>query len=158
MNKKGFVLVETLVVVIFVLLIFTILYNSAVPLLGRYQQLSFYDDLDSTYDLYHIRKLVKNDVNYTTIINSNYTILQCANGTIADYFECNSLFTALNIDYSTDIDLKDEVIFLNKNGITSLKNNPLISNLVKEYVSYVELPEKALILHNDGYISYLSIS
>lgn len=54
MNKKGFVLVETLVVVIFVLLIFTILYNSAVPLLGKYQQLSYYDDLDTTYDLYHI--------------------------------------------------------------------------------------------------------
>ena len=52
MNKRGFVLAETLVVTIFVLIIFTVLYNGAVPLLGKYQELSYYDDLDVTYDLY----------------------------------------------------------------------------------------------------------
>ena len=41
MNKKGFVLTETLVVTIFVLLIFTILYNTAVPLLGRYEEIYY---------------------------------------------------------------------------------------------------------------------
>ena len=114
MNKQGFVLVETLVVIIFVLLIFTILYNSAVPLLGKYQQLSYYDDLDTTYDLYHIRKLVENDTNFETIMNKNYAILQCANGTIANYATCDNLYKALGITYSTDVDVNDEVIYLKK--------------------------------------------
>lgn len=157
MNKKGFVLAETLVVTIFVLLIFTILYNNAVPLLGRYQQLSYYDDLDMTYDLYHIRKLVESDTNYETIVNSNYTILQCSNGTIANYTECNNLYEALDIVYSTDINVNDEVIFLKKSGINALKNDPLVSEQVKEYASYVDLPNNSLILKNDGYISFLNI-
>ena len=157
MNNKGFVLVETLVVVIFVLLIFTILYNSAVPLLGRYQQLSYYDDLDTTYDLYHLRKLVEDDPNYETIMNTNYANLQCANGTLSNYVECNNLFTALDIHYSTDINETDEVIFVKESGINDLKDDPLVSEQVKEYISYVNLPANSLILKNDGYISFLNI-
>ena len=51
MNKKGFVLMETLVVTVFTLFIFTILYNSIVPLLGKYTELAYYNDLDTTYSL-----------------------------------------------------------------------------------------------------------
>ena len=156
MNKKGFVLVETLVVVIFVLLIFTILYNSAIPLLGRYQQFSYYNDLDTTYDLYHIRKLVEADSNYETIMNTDYAILQCANGTLGNYIECNNLCTALGINFSTDVN-PDEVIFLKKSAINSVKNDSLISNQVKEYISNTDLPASSLILQNDGYISFLNI-
>ena len=58
MNKKGFVLMETLVVTIFALFIFTILYNSAVPLLGKYDELSYYNDIDTTYELYHYNKII----------------------------------------------------------------------------------------------------
>ena len=72
MNKKGFVLIETLVVTMFTLFIFTILYNSVVPLLGRYKELSYYDDLDTTYDLHHINKLIRSDSNYQIIMSSNY--------------------------------------------------------------------------------------
>ena len=46
-NKKGFVLLETLIVTIFTLIIFTVLYTSVVPLLGRYDTLSYYNDLDT---------------------------------------------------------------------------------------------------------------
>ena len=49
MNKKGFVLMETLVVTVFVMFIFTVLYNSVVPLLGKYTELSYYDDLDTSH-------------------------------------------------------------------------------------------------------------
>ena len=58
-NKKGFVLMETLVVTIFTLFIFTILYNNIVPLIGKYDELSYYNDIDTTYQLYHIKKLIK---------------------------------------------------------------------------------------------------
>ena len=160
MNKKGFVLVETLVVVVFVLLIFTILYESSVPLLGRLKEISYYNDLDATYDLIYIRKMVLTDANRDNILKQNYAILECANTTIANYTECNNLYTALGITYSTDVNIKDEVIFLKKTGINSMKNDSLISEQVKDYVNYVkdDLPDNVIILQNDGYISYLNIS
>ena len=59
LNKKGFVLLETLVVTIFTLIIFTLLYISVVPLLGRYKELSYYDNVDITYDLYYFKNITK---------------------------------------------------------------------------------------------------
>lgn len=166
MNKKGFVLAETLVVTIFVLLIFTILYNSAVPLLGRYRQLLDYNDIDSTYDLYHIRNLLKKDTNYNTIMSKNFAILKCAKNaydntnveSIANYAECNNLYAALGIEYSTDIDIKDEVIYLKKSAINQVKNHSLISMQIKDYLDVVDLPSNALILQNDGKVSYIDIN
>lgn len=166
MNNKGFVLAETLVVTIFVLLIFTILYNSAVPLLGRYQQLLDYNDLDATYDLYHIRNLLKKDQNFNTIVNKDFAILKCAKNAndnvnvenIANFSECNNLFSALGIEYSTNIDVKDEIIYLKKTAVNQVKNHSLISMQIKDYLDVVELPSNALILQNDGKVSYIDIN
>ena len=57
MNKKGFILMETLVVTMFVLLTFSILYSNAVPLLGKYKEISHYNGIDTTYDLYHVKRI-----------------------------------------------------------------------------------------------------
>lgn len=157
MNKKGFVMAETLVVILFVLIIFTILYNSVIPLLGRYEELSYYDDLDTTYDLFYIRTLIENDDNYENIVSKNYTSIGCANGTIANFVDCNNLFSALDIEYSNNIDIKDQVVFLKKSAINDLKNDNSISLKIKDYVSYVDLPENSLILQNDEYVSYIEM-
>ena len=176
MNRKGFVLAETLVVTIFVLLIFTILYNSAVPLLGRYQQLLNYNDLDATYDLYHIRNLFKKDTNFTQIKNNitnntspyqyGFVILKCSKNSwddnnrvanFANYTECNNLYAALGIEYSTDIDIKDEVIFMKKDGKNNIKSSNLVSMQIKDYLDVIDLPNYALILQNDGKVSYIDV-
>ena len=52
LNKKGFVLAETLVVAVFMATIFTIIYVNFYPLIGEYEKREFYDDLDSKYDIY----------------------------------------------------------------------------------------------------------
>ena len=166
MNKKGFVLAETLVVTIFVLLIFTILYNSAVPLLGRYQQLLDYNDLDTTYDLYHLRNLIKHDANFNTIKSKNFAIIKCANNAgsdhsyvvnIANYSACNDMFKALGIEYSSNIDIKDEVLYLKKSAVSSVNSNSFVSQQIKDYLTVVDLPNNALILQNDGKVSFIDI-
>lgn len=155
MNKKGFVLVETLVVVIFVLLIFTILYNSAVPLLGRYKELSYYNDLDTTYDLYYLKKMVIGDDNYSTITNSTngYSVLRCTNGTIDNYTECNKLFTAL------DINTSDKLVFINLNNYNKniFESDSEITYEIKDYLKFIDVNSKILILEHDGYISYIEL-
>ena len=71
MNNKGFVLMETLVVTLFTLFTFSLLYNNAVPLLGKYQELEYFNDLDTTYDLYHIKKFI---TSFFQILYKNNTI------------------------------------------------------------------------------------
>lgn len=152
MNKKGFVLIETLVVTIFTLVTFTILYNSAVPLLGKYKELSYYDDLDLTYDLYHISNLVKNDSRYNELINNHYKSITCTNNTLNEQSACYELFNVLKIDTPND-----EVIFLNTSYIQELKNDATISNDIKNYLEYINVTGNIIILQNDGYVSYLNL-
>ncbi len=152
MNKKGFVLMETLVVTIFTLFTFTILYNTIVPLLGKYTELSYYNDVDTTYDLFHLKKLIVNDTNYPNIINNDFKVLACNNDTILNQEACYNLFDFLGIDPTTD-----EVIFLKASYKDTLKTDTSISADVRDYLDYIEISGNVLILQNDGYISYLNL-
>ena len=152
MNNKGFVLAETLVVTIFVLLIFTILYNSAIPLLGRYEELSFYDEIDTTYDVYQFRKLLENDKNYTSIISNDYKVLTCNDFDNKD--DCNMLYSILNLKSS------DLLLFINTDYINNTSfQNSITSYEVKDYLNYVNLESNSniLVLSHDGYISYVEL-
>ena len=147
MNKKGFVLMETLVVTVFVMFIFTVLYNSVVPLLGKYTELSYYDDLDTTYDLYHLGKLLRYATNSEEIVNTHYKILKCQD---IENEKCDSLFEFLNIDNTMD-----EVIFLNMEYKDELENDREVSNFVKDYLQYINAEGNIIIFQNDGYVSYM---
>lgn len=149
-NKKGFVLLETLIVTIFTLIIFTVLYTSVVPLLGRYDTLSYYNDLDTTYDLYYIRNMLFNDSNYSTIDNNDYKKLSCSDLDNKTY--CYNLFAAMGINDNS------ELIFVNMNtGLNNLKNDSLVSDDIKDYVTRINETGCILILQNNSYISYLNI-
>ncbi len=60
-NNKGFVLAETLVVTVFVMLIFTIIYANFYPILGKYQEREFFDDIDSKYNTYWIKRFLQDE-------------------------------------------------------------------------------------------------
>ncbi len=58
-NNKGFVLAETLVVSIFLLIIFTMIYSYYYPLIGEYEKRETYNDVDSLYSAYWIKKMIE---------------------------------------------------------------------------------------------------
>ena len=149
-NKKGFVLLETLTVTIFTLIIFTILYTSVVPLLGRYDALSYYNDLDITYDLYYVKKMLLADSNYTSISNLEYKNITC--GSLNDIKTCQDYFQALNINPSKG----DELIYLDLSN-DDVKNNSSLSDDIKDYLKYIDVKKKILLLKRDDYISYLEL-
>ncbi len=77
-NNKGFVMTETLVVTIFLVTIFTFIYVSIVPLIGKYEDLTYRDsDVDIVYKLYHIRKMFNKDANKTTITSNSFQDFDC---------------------------------------------------------------------------------
>ena len=62
MSKKGFALTETLVVVVFLVSIFTFVYVSIIPLIGTYENtIELEKDIDIVYKLYHVRKLIMSE-------------------------------------------------------------------------------------------------
>lgn len=62
-NKKGFVLIETLIVSVFVLAIFSVIYINFFPLIGEYERIENYDDLDSKYTAHWMRMFIINKRN-----------------------------------------------------------------------------------------------
>lgn len=86
-QKNGFVLLETIVVAVFVISIFTFIYMSVVPLLGRYEELTYEYDIDVAYKLYHIRDAMYKDSDFTNIIKNNSKIIEKDDFADQDYFE-----------------------------------------------------------------------
>ena len=46
-SEKGFMLLETLVVTVFIATLFAFIYQNTIPLFGEYKQRMKYDDIDS---------------------------------------------------------------------------------------------------------------
>ena len=76
LNNKGFVLIETLVTAVFVMAIFSIIYANFYPIMAEYEKRESYDDLDSKYAVYWIKRIIQSnsvnfDANVTSDINNN---------------------------------------------------------------------------------------
>lgn len=85
LNNKGFVMAETLVVAVFIMGIFAIMYNNYFPLIGEYERREVFDDVDSKYAAFWIKRFIQHDsfiLSSTMVnnINSNgYTMVSCDN-------------------------------------------------------------------------------
>ena len=133
-NKKGFVLTETLVVTVFLVTIFTFVYISIVPLMGRYDD--FIDrekDIDVVYKLYNIREILFQDDNRSTITLSGWNNkIECSQFARVEY--CTKLFEQLELT-------NYRLIYVNNiyNHINDIKavdaelNTKEIYNYIKQY-------------------------
>ncbi len=59
LDNKGFVLAETLVVTVFLMVIFTMLYRNFYPLIGEYEKRETYNDIDSIYSVYWLKRIIE---------------------------------------------------------------------------------------------------
>lgn len=67
-NNSGFVLVETLIVSVVVMVVFSILYTNFYPMMGEYELRENYDDVDSKYAAFWIKRILQtNAVSAQTI-------------------------------------------------------------------------------------------
>ena len=67
-NRSGFVLAETLVVTVFLMIIFGVIYSNFYPLIGEYEKRETYDDIDGKYAAYWIKRLIE-DGSYQLNLN-----------------------------------------------------------------------------------------
>lgn len=121
LNKKGFILVETLIVTVFVMTIFLVIYKNTLPYVGEYEKLETYDDIDSVYAANMIKQALLKYGNFD-YISANLTddkpyleIQDCENTNIfesSDY--CKKLKSNLEIE-------EDDYIFLTKYNLSKFR-------------------------------------
>ncbi len=125
LNTRGFALAETLIVSVFVMSIFSLMYVNFFPMVGEYEKREKYDDIDSVYNTYLIKRLFEdNTINKgrfqsfrTEVSSRKYSDLsnKCSSlfydSSKADY--CSKLFSKINVDK----------VYLTTYNITNFKKN-----------------------------------
>ncbi len=109
-DNKGFALVETLVVSVFVVSLFLIIFNNFYPLMSEYEKREAYDDIDGVYAAYWVKRLVED----SDIDISNTKNTKRSKGDLCGKFngekqqQCENIFSKYNINffYVTDYNIK----------------------------------------------------
>lgn len=161
LNNKGFVLAETLVVTIFLMTIFTMIYTYFYPLIGEYEKRETYDDVDSTYSIFWIKRMVedssysiKNNVaRKNDFLRDGYFRFECRDieNDEAKRETCITMVKALQVD-GCDANGNNCNIFITKYRIggsgVSFKNT--VKNNVERYWESCASPTK-----HDCYMAYM---
>ena len=95
LNNRGFMLAETLVVAVFLMVIFTMIYSNFFPLIGEYEKRENYDDVDGKYTAYWIKKLIESDA-YEINPTTNRAAINMMNTYGYIRFECKDVSTENN--------------------------------------------------------------
>ena len=85
LNNKGFILAETLVVTLFLMVMFTMIYTNFYPLIGEYEKRENYDDVDGKYTAYWVKKIIESSAytldasDISTMNKWGYIRFECSN-------------------------------------------------------------------------------
>lgn len=142
LNKKGFVLVEFLIVVVMLMTLFVTVYVSLSSSIDKFNKRINYNDITTTYDAFYIRKLyINEEFNFDS---SQYLVLY--DGNKCDYIKeenkdfCEELMKRFDIDevIITTSDVKKIKNVYNgklKDYIKNLSNKTITSD--KEYYKLI---------------------
>ena len=151
-DNKGFALVETLIVSVFVVSLFLIVFNNFYPLMSEYEKREVYDDIDGVYAAYWIKRLVE-DSSLSIDELSNYKKDDLSPNDCDDFVDspqkliCQKIVDAYGIqsDYSgNDIIYRTAnqdgiyIVDYNISRFKQMVNGVVSSNNIGDYSSHVE--------------------
>lgn len=143
-SNKGFALMETLVVGVFVVTVFMFVFTNFYPLVAKYEKAEYYDDVESKYVVHYLRKFIvegENNINLNNCNNHCQKIGVTKNGkefTVQGTFlsdEAKRFAQVVGIDqiYLTEYNIANFRSYVNSNK----------SSFPKGFVEYIEsLPEE----------------
>lgn len=144
LNSKGFALVETIVVSLFLMVIFGIIYSNFIPLIGEYEKREFYDDIDSKYAVFLLKSLIEdadykpNNINFS---NGNYIRFECKDFSNDDKKAlCKNIVKQLEV-HGSDVNGNNSNVFIMKYNITEFKTkiaqDSSVSSSLIDYIEYL---------------------
>ena len=86
MNKKGFIMVETLIVTVFVVTLFIVVYQVTIPAMGEFENFYIYDDIDSIYASNLYKQMLSRYANFDYIDQQ----FEAASTTYVDIKDCTN--------------------------------------------------------------------
>lgn len=129
-NSKGFALVETLIVSMFVMGIFSLMYTNFFPMIGEYEKREKYDDIDSVYSTYLIKRMLEDPNTKSSYYSTAKNVVNIEGFYKLDN-HCNDLFSmADKRTYCTNLlnKLGVDNLYLSKYNLTNMKNRKSILN------------------------------
>ena len=117
-KQKGFVLLETLIVTVFVMSIFVFVYRSSVPMMGQYEKMQNFDDIDSVYAADMMKRMITNYVDFSIVDEKlqNATYIDISNCNDTTYYQdasyCTKLKNSLHIE-------ENDVVLLTKYNLSN---------------------------------------
>ena len=151
-NKKGFVLVESIIAAVFVLALSTFLILNIVPLVAEYEKTLNYDGVDAKYDAHMIRKMILMDdsCKMKSILELNDTIFgdkpqyyYFENDEICDFLSHTNYCKKLLSEEFLDV----KEIIITDYGALNMKRLPEedmenFSRLMQEYLTHMPTYER----------------
>ena len=144
LNNKGFVLAEMLIVTVFLMVIFSMLYANFYPILAEYEIREGYDDVDSKYAVYWLKKTIEDkdyDLETSNIDGANhYVKFGCDKVKASEKVAtCESLVKSLGADGCIDSNSSECNVYITKYRIdsfkTTVKNNNSFSAEFQSYLN-----------------------
>lgn len=169
MNKKGFVLVETIISSVFVLGILVFITANVLPIIGEYEKANEYDTIDAIYDTHLIRKMIYKEPDVERIrallqldphYGKNYYVFD--KDTICNFLtNQNYCRTLLSRDY---LDVKEIVITKYEIKDTFVKASKKFDRGMREYIAQMQkysrdpidqhcYTARMIVYYNDGRIT-----
>ena len=124
LNKKGYVLVETLIVTVFVVTLFMLVFQATVPTIGEYERLYIYDDIDSVYASNLYKQMLTHYGNIAYIdelLNTSSNVKH-----YVDVTDCDNTNIYMNPDYCKQIKkslsiLEDDKIIITNYNLAAFR-------------------------------------
>ncbi len=155
MNKKckrGFVLIETILISAVVMGVLLTLYIQLNAINNSYNKLLTYDNVDKLYLVNNVKQyLYNNGLKETDFLNGFYDISDCSNALVNEYAYCKNLFA--NLDASVVIVSSGDLTLLKE----SINTNPNYSSGFKEYVNQLTNQEGIYIILEFSDLEYASL-
>lgn len=152
-NCKGFILLETLIVAVFIVAIFAFLYSAVIPLLGTYEDLTNKSNIDVVYKLYHVRKNLYNDTNYETILSNSSNTITIDNSSFnkligEEYIDLGSNYQIIYAKNIKEQAQKDNILNLAiSDTLKKYINGNVLSNYIKKHETEEEI--SIILLYDD---------
>lgn len=175
-DNSGFVIVETIIVAVFIIGICTFLFTNFIPLIGDYERISYYDDLDSKYKTHEIRKMILREISSDNNKKNVFTDHVSNNSGYHIYSSTNFCSRFINARYCNKllgeyfIDVKEIVVmpFKLSNVKQEIKDDANVSRALKEYIDYLPSYSKydstydnyyrIVVVFNDGHIANIEVN
>ena len=167
-NRKGFVLVETIITSVFVLGLLTFIIANVLPIIGEYEKTNDYDTIESIYDAHLIRKMILKGGSEERIAK----LLSLPSGDGKNYY----LFDKDDICYFLDnenycktllsreyLDVKEIVITSYEIKDAFVQTSKKFDRGMREYISQMQkyknynFANRLIVYFNDGRITNIEI-